>query len=684
MMAERKSKSFLGDWAIGCLIQIVVVLVLAAVFKDRLSSIMFYAIMFSFTSPVIRFVMHKRGICGGLFDKLLGPGLLCLSILLSFIHPVDIGEKNPDSGDGDKTNVETSAPENSPETNVNDCVTNEIPTVTLEEALSELDELVGLESVKAEVRKIANTVKIAQARKAAGMKTAPMSYHMVFTGNPGTGKTTVARIMAKIFRALGVLEKGQLIETDRSGLISGYQGQTGIKVNEVVDSALGGVLFIDEAYALTDGEKSDSYGNEAIATLLKRMEDDRDRLIVIVAGYTDEMRDFINANPGLKSRFNRYLEFPDYTADELAEMFRRNVKKNQYRLSADAEEALDKTMADLTRKRDRQFGNGRFVRNLFEKAVERQSERLAALSDISKDDLATLTLDDLQLERPIDPHRPKLEDALAELDELVGMEPVKAEVKKLAAYCKMAKERQAQGLDVTPMSYHFVFTGNPGTGKTTVARIIAKVFRALGILDRGHLVETDRSGLVADYMGQTATKTNRKIDEALDGILFIDEAYSLVGEGNDTYGKEALTTLLKRMEDDRERLVVIVAGYTDEMKKFMDANSGLQSRFARQIEFPDYSTAELAEMFRRTVKKNKYVLSADSEKWLTPAIGLWTKDRDRKFGNGRYVRNLFEKTLERQALRLAEIDSPTKEQLVTITLHDIGISLKDPDASAED
>ena len=678
-MSEKKE--FAGVWALGCLIQIAIVLALAIPLKNRLADVFAYAMLFSLTSPVIRYLMHEKGVRGGLFDLLLGPCLLGVSILLAFVLPIGIdkGSTGDDPGAG---GGEAAATAHCAGTNEDAVTVAELPPVSLEEALAELDELVGLETVKAEVRKIANTVKISQARKEAGMKTAPMSYHMVFTGNPGTGKTTVARIMAKIFRALGVLEKGHLVETDRSGLVSGYQGQTGIKVNEVIDGALGGVLFIDEAYALADGD--DSYGREAIATLLKRMEDDRDRLIVIVAGYTDEMRDFINANPGLKSRFNRYLEFPDYTAGELAEMFRRTVRKNQYRLSTDAEEALDKTMADLTRKRDRQFGNGRFVRNLFEKAVERQSERLAALTDMSSDDLATLTLEDLRLERPVDPHRPTLEEALAELDGLVGMEPVKAEVRKLAAYCKMAKEREAQGLDVAPMSYHFVFTGNPGTGKTTVARIIAKVFRALGILDRGQLVETDRSGLVADYMGQTATKTNRKIDEALDGILFIDEAYSLVGEGNDTYGKEALTTLLKRMEDDRERLVVIVAGYTDEMKKFMEANSGLQSRFSRRIEFPDYSAKELAEMFRGMVRKNKYVLSADSEKWLTPAIDLWTEDRDRTFGNGRYVRNLFEKTLERQALRLSEIESPTKEQLTTITLHDIGISLKDPDASDED
>ena len=561
--------------------------------------------------------------------------------------------------------------------------TVETKPVTYDEALAELDALVGLESVKAEVKKLASFVKVCEDRRKAGLKVPPMSYHMVFTGNPGTGKTTVARIMAKIFRSLGVLKKGHLVETDRSGLVAGYVGQTAEKTNEIIDKALDGVLFIDEAYALTeDGGKG--YGGEAIATLLKRMEDERDRLIVVVAGYTEEMKKFIDANPGLKSRFNRYIEFPDYSAAELAEMFRRTAEKNQYKLAPDIATNLVPALAALTRRRDRQFGNGRFVRNLFEKSVERQAVRLAAASNPSPEDLSMLTAADVDLKPPPEERPPTVEEALAELDELVGMAPVKAEVKRLAAWCKMAKEREAKGLDVAKMSYHFVFTGNPGTGKTTVARIMAKIFHALGILKSGHLVETDRTGLVAEYVGQTAVKTNKKIDEALDGVLFIDEAYALVDGGRGDFGREAIAALLKRMEDDRDRLVVILAGYTGDMARFMEANPGLKSRFNRTVEFPDYSAAELAEMFRRMAKKNKYVLSKDVEKWLDSWFRVTTKKRDRHFGNGREVRNRFEKALERQSLRVSELKDPTPEQLTTLTMRDVGISLKDPNASDED
>ena len=278
-----------------------------------------------------------------------------------------------------------------------------------------------------------------------------------------------------------------------------------------------------------------------------------------------------------------------------------------------------------------------------------------------------------------------LEDVLKELDGLIGLKEVKQEVAKFARIVQVNKMREAEGLKVPKVSYHMVFTGNPGTGKTTVARIMARVYRALGIVKKGHLVETDRGGLIAGYVGQTAEKTAKVIDFALDGVLFIDEAYAITeGDGENGYGAECIATLLKRMEDNRDRLVVIVAGYTDEMKRFIDANPGLESRFNRYIHFPDYSAEELADIFRMRAKSAQYVLSDDVERWIVPYIALKTKDRDRKFGNGRWVRNLFEKTIERQAMRLAEFENPTREQLMTITMKDVGISLKDPDASAED
>ena len=548
---------------------------------------------------------------------------------------------------------------------------------TLDEALAELDALVGLNEVKTEIHKLVDYTKVMQARKAKGLKVPKLSYHMVFTGNPGTGKTTVARILGDIYRELGILKSGHLVETDRSGLVGEYVGQTAKKTNALIDSALGGVLFIDEAYALAGGGKGD-YGQEAIATLLKRMEDDRDQLVVVVAGYSKEMREFLDANSGMRSRFNRYINFPDYSADELVEMFRRRAKSNQFLMSPDLEEGLPKLMRKVTGHRDPRFGNGRYVRNLFEAAVERQAMRLASQPNLSKDQLMTLTMAD------VDPQgsgknqkEPTVEEVLGELDQLIGMKSVKLEVRKMAEFCQIAREREKAGMKNAKLSYHMVFVGNPGTGKTTVARIMAKVFKALGILDKGHLVETDRSGLVAKYVGQTAAKTNEVIDSALGGVLFIDEAYTLVAGGKNDYGQEAIATLLKRMEDDRDRLIVIVAGYPKEMKQFIDANPGLSSRFTRYISFPDYSTPELADMFRMYTRKNHYKLSPEMDKYLAAAIAFKTKNRDRNFGNGRWVRNLFEKAVEHQAGRLSRLPERTPEMLKTLELSDIGIKLKD-------
>ncbi len=260
--------------------------------------------------------------------------------------------------------------------------------------LKELDELIGLQEVKSTVSAIAKFVKIQQERKKNGLKPVAISYHCVFTGNPGTGKTTVARILADIYSSLGVLKKGHLVETDRSGLVAEYVGQTAVKTNKVIDSALDGVLFIDEAYSLVQGGGND-FGQEAIATLLKRMEDDRDRLIVILAGYSDEMKRFIDSNPGLQSRFNRYVHFADYTPDELKQIFILNAKKNQYKIDDDALAKLSEIITRAVEHKSKNFGNGRYVRNLFESTIQNQAIRLSSKPSVTIDELATLTAEDL-------------------------------------------------------------------------------------------------------------------------------------------------------------------------------------------------------------------------------------------------------------------------------------------------
>lgn len=271
----------------------------------------------------------------------------------------------------------------------------EKPLPTLDELLAQLDGLCGLDQVKKDVKSLINLVKVRKLRQQADLPVPPMSLHLVFLGNPGTGKTTVARLLAQIYRAVGVLSKGQLVEVDRSGLVAGYVGQTALKTQEAVQKALGGVLFIDEAYALVNQDSANDFGREAIEVLLKNMEDHRDDLIVIVAGYTDLMEKFIHANPGLESRFNKYFYFEDYTAPQLLEIFRSMCTRGGYTLSAGGEEAARKLLDQLYEDRDENFGNARDVRNLFEKAVTRQSDRVALLEAPTREQLMELLPQDI-------------------------------------------------------------------------------------------------------------------------------------------------------------------------------------------------------------------------------------------------------------------------------------------------
>ena len=272
------------------------------------------------------------------------------------------------------------------------------PEQTLEELLAELEGLCGLNKVKEDVKGLINLVKVRKLRQEAGLPVPPMSLHLVFMGNPGTGKTTVARLLSKIYHAVGVLSKGQLVEVDRSGLVAGFVGQTALKTQEAIDKALGGVLFIDEAYALANQDNANDFGREAIEVLLKGMEDHRDDLIVIVAGYTDLMGDFIHANPGLESRFNKYFYFEDYDGEQLAEIFRSMCKKNGYELDEAADKAAAEAFQLLYERRDENFGNARDVRNVFEAAVACQANRVAAMEAPEKKDLMALTVADLDLE----------------------------------------------------------------------------------------------------------------------------------------------------------------------------------------------------------------------------------------------------------------------------------------------
>ena len=543
-------------------------------------------------------------------------------------------------------------------------------TVSVDDCLKKLDGLVGLSGVKKEIANLAAFLNLQIAR---GETNTFQGKHYVFTGNPGTGKTTVARIMADIFKTLGVVARGQLVEADRSKLVAGFSGQTAIKTNQLVDQAMGGVLFIDEAYTLKSND-GDSFGAEAIDTLLKRLEDDRGKFICIVAGYTDQMHDFIDTNPGLKSRFTQTIHFDDYTPDELTEIFLHLASGKNFTVDEETKAAIHRMFEQLYLRRDKNFGNAREARRIFNEAVERQSQRLVkqmTSPDFKESDMFALTTADLPLSQG-ETARP-LDVVLNELEEFIGMRSVKDSIRRLAVQSMFMKQRAAMGAgSVQQMSMNFVLTGNPGTGKTSIARKMGEILQAMDILPTSRVIEASRATLVGKYMGETPKIVNSMCDKAMGGILFIDEAYTL-SDGGDMYGKEAIDTLMKRMEDDRGKFVVIAAGYKDKMEEFMMMNAGLASRFTHKLHIDDYDPDELLAIYKHMAQKEQYQFTPEAELKALDKIYKMVLTKTESWGNAREMRNLLDSTIQHLSERVSALpaDQVTKETYQIILPEDI-------------
>ncbi len=526
---------------------------------------------------------------------------------------------------------------------------------TIEEVMAEFDKYVGIDEIKKTMLSIVNSIRSFE-RLHPG-ETYILKDHYIFIGNPGTGKTTIARVFADALSAMGVLPSGQLVEVSPGDLKGQYQGHTAPKVDAAFDRAMGGVLFIDEAYGVWNGE-NDDFGTEAVTALIKNAEDRRGKMIAILAGYEKEMGVFSTANPGIASRFNVNIKFRDYKGPELTEIARRMIKAQGYTLDNSAELGIGKFFDKMELAKQKDFANARDVRNAVDKAIKTQNTRIQKESskpgfDASKE--FVLTMNDITGSSEKPPL--SVDEVLAQLDDLIGMDDIKQEIRKLANVAMVNRMRMERGLGSAALQpVNIILTGNPGTGKTTIAKRLGEVLHAAGVLPSDKVVEREAKTILSGYINESGRNMEKAVDEAMGGVLFIDEAYNLLpvpGSMNNT-GNEALDALMTRMENDKGKFVVVIAGYKDRMEELTRrGNPGLISRFNKRFHIDDYSAEELIRIFKFNLEKRNFKITGEAEAELRKTVKHMVDNKGLHFGNAREVVNLLNEAMELQGNRIA-------------------------------
>ncbi len=541
--------------------------------------------------------------------------------------------------------------------------------------MGELNSMVGLDSLKRQLRKSIAKIQLEQIRKKQGLPIKAQQLHMAFLGNPGTGKTTVAKLLGQIYKKIGVLSKGHVVLEDRSTLMTQNWGGEGELVNKALEKAQGGILFIDEAYDLVTEHKSDP-GKLIISALLQAMSDESNRdFMVIFAGYTMPMERLLSKNPGLRSRLST-MYFEDYRAPELMQIADLWLGKNCYKFTSDARKYFESIVVSAYASRNENFGNARYVVNLLENEVQPAMAERVMAQDTTAASFALLTTIEACDIPNYNAEKDGSGDAIARLDRMVGLGELKSQIRSHLSYIRFVQARRDNKIDTLIPPLHMVFTGNPGTGKTSVAEYLGDIYRSMGILSVGNVIKVTRADMIDNVIGGTEEKMKQLINASHGNILFIDEAYTLFSKSENDVGKNAVEVLLDALGKENMDMIVIMAGYPKEMEELLSINPGLKGRFPYTFNFEDYNEDELFEIAEGVAKRNSLNLTAGAKDALKAVIRKECKIKDSNFSNARFVvRLITTQVLPNMAMRLEGETDPVK--LKRILQRDIPIEYKE-------
>ncbi|MCS7053828.1 MAG: AAA family ATPase [Ignavibacterium sp.] len=547
---------------------------------------------------------------------------------------------------------------------------------SLTKLIDELHSYIGLDSLKQSLVDFITYLNFINERKKKGIKTEEqLELHCIFLGNPGTGKTTIARLLGKIFKAMGILENGHVVEVDRSGLVGQYIGETAVKTDKMIQDALGGILFIDEAYTLKKQGISSDFGQEAIDILLKRMEDLRGKFVVIAAGYPGPMKDFIESNPGLQSRFTHTFIFDDYLPNQLTEIFKFFAKKEEYILNEDAEKFLLEKFQEIFENRDETFGNARLARKIFNETKIQIGKRFQNASESEKENfsLNLITIEDIKNafgisekeSRKKQIEESQLESIIKKVNDSIGITNFKREINEII---KLAKYYIEEGEDLNEkFNFNFIFAGNPGTGKRTSAKILTELFFNLGLVSKNHFVEVEYHSLIGNNLEQSLEKLSKVFDKASYGVLYINNFDILIDNlrYRTDISNEFIEQFIKRISSKAPRILVVIGVANDFIYHYSKEFAPLKHFFNKVITFDDFTSLEIIELTKKSLSEKNLFLSEESLTILSNFIEQAIELKNQYPQNANLVKYLVDTIQRKHLLRLSEIPKNLRNEEIT-------------------